>query len=102
MTQNPYLASLCSVTADGTLWFNPLSAACTPPVAVELARIALWPLEGPLRPAGQLARAYVRSKLLGRVVSVHELTGQPDCEVMLGDDNLSDLLVSAGHARFTD
>ena len=76
---------------------------------LRLARIDAWEVRGEERPAGLVARDWLRSQILGRDVIVQTIKdktgkyGRYIAEVFTLDcENLNDLIVSNGHARYQD
>ncbi len=98
---SPYLARVDGVTATGHIRVLRVDHI-SPHEYIELARVALWPTEGPLRPAGLLSRAFLRSLLTQRLVGICESSEGTGHEVTLDEENVSDCLVAAGHARYSD
>ena len=76
---------------------------------LRLARIDAWEVRGEERPAGLIARDWLRSQILGRDVEVQtnkDATGKWGryiAEVFTVDGaNLNDALVANGHAKYHD
>jgi micrococcal nuclease len=76
---------------------------------LRLARIDAWEVRGEERPAGLIARDWLRSQILGRdviVQTVKDATGKYGRYIAevetLGGANLNDALVANGHARYRD
>ena len=74
---------------------------------LRLARINAWEVRGTERPAGLLARDWLRSQILGKDVTVETFKdsqgkyGRYIAEVLLPDGgNLSDALVANQHAKY--
>ena len=74
---------------------------------LRLARINAWEVRGTERPAGLLARDWLRSQILGKDVTVtteqdkQGKFGRYVAEVLMPDSgNLSDALVATGHAKY--
>jgi len=73
---------------------------------LRLARINAWEVRGTERPAGLLARDWLRSQILGKDVTVTTSQekgkyGRYIAEVELPDGgNLSDALVATGNAKY--
>jgi len=74
---------------------------------LRLARIDAWEVRGTERPAGLVARDWLRSKILGKEVIVETLKdkagkyGRYIAEVeTLDGGNVNDMLVSNGHASY--
>lgn len=76
---------------------------------LRLARINAWEVRGEERPAGLVARDWLRSQILERDVIVSTTKdktgkwGRYIAEVFtLDGENLNDLIVSNGHAKYQD
>jgi len=76
---------------------------------LRLARINAWEVRGEERPAGLIARDWLRSQILGRDVEVQTIKdatgkwGRYIAEVFTVDGaNLNDALVANGHAKYHD
>jgi micrococcal nuclease len=73
---------------------------------LRLARINAWEVRGTERPAGLIARDWLRSKILGKEVEVETTKtgkyGRYIAEVMLHGSNISDSLVANNHAKYQD
>ena len=76
---------------------------------LRLARINAWEVRGVERPAGLIARDWLRSQILGKDVTVttekdkQGKFGRYIAEVLMPDGgNLSDALVATGNARYHD
>ena len=76
---------------------------------LRLARINAWEVRGEERPAGLVARDWLRSQILDRDVIVQTITdktgkwGRYIAEVFtLDGENLNDALVADGHAKYQD
>ena len=76
---------------------------------LRLARIDAWEVRGEERPAGLIARDWLRTQILGRDVEVEtnkDATGKWGryiAEVFTVDGaNLNDALVANGHAKYHD
>lgn len=71
---------------------------------LRLARINAWEVRGVERPAGLIARDWLRSQILGQTVEITtEKTGKYGrwiAEVTHDGVNISDALVAQGHAKF--
>lgn len=74
---------------------------------LRLARINAWEVRGTERPAGLVARDWLRTKILGKEVIIEtkkDRTGKYGryiAEVeMLDGGNVNDMLVSHGHAAY--
>jgi len=76
---------------------------------LRLARINAWEVRGEERPAGLVARDWLRSQILGKDVIVQTIidkTGKygryiAEVETLVGE-NLNDLIVANGHGRYQD
>jgi len=74
---------------------------------LRLARINAWEVRGTERPAGLIARDWLRSQILGKNIEVQtnkDATGKYGryiAEVsMLDGGNINDALVANGHAKY--
>ena len=74
---------------------------------LRLARVNAWEVRGTERPAGLIARDWLRSQILGKDVTVttekdsQGKYGRYIAEVLLPDGgNLSDALVANSHAKY--
>ena len=73
---------------------------------LRLARINAWEVRGTERPAGLLARDWLRSQILGKDVTVtteqdkQGKYGRYVAEIILDGGNLSDALVANQHAKY--
>ena len=73
---------------------------------LRLARINAWEVRGTERPAGLLARDWLRSQIWGKDVTVtteqdkQGKYGRYVAEIILDGGNLSDALVATGHAKY--
>lgn len=75
---------------------------------LRLARIDAWEVRGEERPAGLVARDWLRSQILGRDVIVSTIKdktgkyGRYIVEVTVDGANLNDALVANSHAKYQD